>query len=415
MQGNSVRPADTQRRSIQAAAAIFLLAVCGATAAGAQERTDLKRLEGEIKSKKARESALDSTSKSLAADLTVLRQRSVEAARAAQASEARLSRVERRIRSLEKQVAAHRAGLITGRRQTSRTLRVLERMSRNPPRALLLSPDRPIEVVRRAMLLRTALPVIRRRAVALRTRIAALADAREAIEVQRASLKRAKQAYEGQRGILQKLADSKARIFRQTVSEQQRVARRIAVLTQEARNLRELFDRLEDERREPPAAKPADRANKGNAARGAGAAFPKPAMLRAFPVSGSITQPAHGRITRRYGESTGFGNTAKGITLETRGAAQVVSPYDGRVVFSGPFRGYGEILIIEHDGGYHSLLAGLARIDGRVGQWILAGEPVGVMVESKNSVPKLYFELRRRGQSINPLPWLAEYRKNTRG
>lgn len=389
--------------------------MCGATAVQAQERSDLKRLEGEIESTKARESALDRTSKDLAEDLAALRRRSIEAARAAQTSESKLTNLEQRIQSLEKEAAAHQANLRTGRRQTAGTLRVLERMSRNPPRALLLSPDRPIEVVRRAMLLRAALPIIRRRAVDLRTRIAALANTREAIEVQRAALKRTRQAYEGQRGILQNLVNRKAKIFRHTVTERRRVARRIAALTREARSLRELFDRLEAERRSPPPAKPEGRANRDNAARVAGFAFPKPAMLRAFPKSGSITQPANGRITRRYGESTGFGNTSKGITLETRGAAQVVAPYDGRVVFSGPFRGYGEILIIEHDGGYHSLLAGFARIDGRVGQWILAGEPVGVMAKSTDTVPKLYFELRRRGQSINPLPWLAEYRRNTRG
>jgi septal ring factor EnvC (AmiA/AmiB activator) len=205
----------------------------------------------------------------------------------------------------------------------------------------------------------------------------------------------------------------KAKIFRQTLSERRSIAQRIAILTQEARNLRELFDKLEAERRTPPSEKPDDRPD--NAARAAGPGFPKPAMLRAFPKSGPITLPAKGLMAQRYGENTGFGNTSKGITLKTRSAAQVVAPYDGRVVFSGPFRGYGEILIIEHDGGYHSLLAGLERIDGRVGQWILAGEPVGIMGKSTDSVPKLYFELRRRGQSINPLPWLAEYRKNKRG
>ena len=262
------------------------------------------------------------------------------------------------------------------------TLQVLERMSRNPPQTLLLSPDRPIEVVRRAMLLRTALPVIQRRANDLRTRITALADTREAIETQRAALKRGKQAYERQRGILQHLVNRKSRTFRRTMTERRRVARKIAALANEARTLRELFDRLEAERRDPPAAEPQRPSTPGKTARAAGFAFPKPAMLRAFPESGSITQPANGQIAQRYGESTAFGNTAKGITLETRATAQVVAPYDGRVVFSGPFRGYGEILIIEHDGGYHSLLAGLARIDGRVGQWILAGEPVGVMAES---------------------------------
>jgi septal ring factor EnvC (AmiA/AmiB activator) len=395
------------------AAAALVAAVFGS--AVAQERTDLKRLEGELETTRARESALNRTSKALAADLAALRKRSIKAARAAQESERKLTEFEERIQTLEEQAAAHQASLRSGRRHAAQTLRVLERMSRNPPQALLLSPDRPIEVVRRAMLLRATLPAIQRRTDDLRAQITALAKTREAIETQRGALKRAQQAYEGQRGILKGLVDKKATIFRRTMTERRRVARRITALTRKARTLRELFDRLEDERRNPPPAGLENRGIPGDAVPATGPGFPKPAMLRRFPESGLITQPAGGRLTRRYGESTGFGNTAKGITLETRATAQVVAPFDGRVVFSGPFRGYGEILIIEHDGGYHSLLAGLARIDGRVGQWILAGEPIGVMAKPSDSVPKLYFELRRRGQSINPLPWLAQYRNNTRG
>jgi len=416
MQGSSVRPAERQRNGCwRIATAILLAAACWAVTAGAQERKDLKRIEKEIESTKDREDALDRISKSLESDLAQLQQKSIEAARAAQASETKLTGIEQRIEFLEKQVKTHKTSLRTGRQQSARTLQVLERMSRNPPHALLLSQDRPIEVVRRAMLLRAALPEIRNRAVDLRSRIAALAETREALEGQRAALKRASQAYESQRGLLQKLADQKARMFRQTLSERRRVALRIASLTEEAKSLRELFDRLEAERRNLSPTENKGKDGGTATVRAAGLAFPKPAMLRPFPSSGSITMPASGRMTQRYGDAAGFGNTAKGITVQTRPSAQVVAPYDGRVVFSGPFRGYGEILIIEHDGGYHSLLAGLGRIDGRVGQWILAGEPVGVMGKSTSDAPKLYFELRRRGQSINPLPWLAEYWKNTRG
>ena len=56
----------------------------------------------------------------------------------------------------------------------------------------------------------------------------------------------------------------------------------------------------------------------------------------------------------------------KGVTLATRAGATVVSPFDGVVAFAGPFRGYGELLIIEHTEGYHTLLAGLGRIDGEL-------------------------------------------------
>ena len=102
---------------------------------------------------------------------------------------------------------------------------------------------------------------------------------------------------------------------------------------------------------------------------------------------------------------TKAGIHAKGITLETRRRAQVITPYDGVVLFAGPFRGYGQLLIIEYGDGYHILLAGMDRIDAAVGQSLLAGEPVGTMTDA--SSPELYVELRHDGQPINPLPWLT--------
>jgi septal ring factor EnvC (AmiA/AmiB activator) len=90
----------------------------------------------------------------------------------------------------------------------------------------------------------------------------------------------------------------------------------------------------------------------------------------------------------------------------------VIAPHDGKVVFAGPFRDYGLLLIIDHGEGYHTLLAGLGRIDASVSQWVLAGEPVGQMGperagSARASKPRLYIELRHDGRSINPLPWLA--------
>jgi septal ring factor EnvC (AmiA/AmiB activator) len=93
--------------------------------------------------------------------------------------------------------------------------------------------------------------------------------------------------------------------------------------------------------------------------------------------------------------------------IETRPAAQVIAPFDGRVVFAGDYRRYGQLLIIAHGEGYHSLLAGLGNIDVVVGQWVLAGEPVGRMTQADGRVPELYVEIRRNGEAINPQSWLA--------
>ncbi|MGE0717403.1 MAG: murein hydrolase activator EnvC, partial [Alphaproteobacteria bacterium] len=117
--------------------------------------------------------------------------------------------------------------------------------------------------------------------------------------------------------------------------------------------------------------------------------------------------PVAGNWQRGFGDELGYGQHSRGITVATRPGARVVAPFDGRVLFIGPFRAYGEILIIEHGDGYHSLLAGLGRTDGAVGQTVLAGEPVGVMATDGEERPRLYIELRRNGTPINPQPWLA--------
>ena len=116
--------------------------------------------------------------------------------------------------------------------------------------------------------------------------------------------------------------------------------------------------------------------------------------------------PARGGLIGLFGEGEGAQKN-QGITIETRDDAQVITPYDGEVVYAGPFRGYGQLLIIDHGEGYHTLLAGFSRIDSIQGQWLLAGEPVGVMGRGLTEYKTLYVEFRHDGIAINPLPWLA--------
>ena len=105
---------------------------------------------------------------------------------------------------------------------------------------------------------------------------------------------------------------------------------------------------------------------------------------------------------------------------------QVTSPSDGWVVFSGNFRSYGQLLIINVGGGYHVLLAGLERISVELGQFVLTGEPVGVMgrdatlghsfiASGPSDRPVLYVEFRKDGNSIDPTPWWASAEEKVRG
>ncbi len=337
----------------------------------------------------------------------------VAAARAIQDSEAEISRLEARLAKLAQTEAEKSARLAARRGQSVGVLMALQRLALHPPEAMIAQPMSLSQTVRSAILLRAAVPEIERRADRLRADLAGLARARREAGERRLQLAAAVAGLDEQRAHLNTLLARKTELKRRTARQAREAARRVQALAREAQDLRDLLARLEKERHEREAkAKAAaeDTARPGTLPASLGGEAPSISKAR-----GMLPFPAVGRLTGRYGQATGTGLTRKGITIETRAGAQVVSPYEGRVVFAGPFRKYGQLLIIEHGEGYYSLLAGLARIDGVIGQWILGGEPVGIMGRPENGNPALYMELRRNGQPINPLPWLVARKGKVRG
>ena len=73
------------------------------------------------------------------------------------------------------------------------------------------------------------------------------------------------------------------------------------------------------------------------------------------------------------------------------------------MVFAGPYRGYGKIVILEHVGGWTSLVTGLYQLDASVGEVLIAGAPIGLAGPGQ---PVLTLELRHDGQPVNPLEQL---------
>ena len=135
----------------------------------------------------------------------------------------------------------------------------------------------------------------------------------------------------------------------------------------------------------------------------------RPRQLNAFdPPHSVLLMPVVGTLARRFGAADAPMSPAapsEGLGLAALPGAVAVAPLDGRVIYAGPFRNLGLVLIIRHGGLYHSLLAGLERIDTKVDHWVLAGEPVGAMPETSGGA--LYFELRRDDRPVDPQPWLA--------
>ncbi len=415
-----VRPVRRNNRHVFRRFSLSLLiAICaGAGADAAPKEKDLKSVQQQIEREKERKKALEARSRKLLLETATLRRELIDVARSAQEKEALLTQLESQLSRLVREAEGREAALADQRRQLAGTLGALGRLSRNGPQALLVFPGKPTDMVRSAMLLRIAVPRLGDRAATLAVEIDTLTQVKKDIAGKLLSLRQASADRDEERNRLRRLLDRKSVLRQETEAAFRKNTRRMRELAAEAQNLRDLMVRLRS--------KPAEASNKPQIAAippaPPRAVTPPPSTLagppvglRVFPDRGPLTLPVRGRLVGRYGASTNFGNTAKGIRLETRPDAQVVTPFDGKVVFAGPFRNYGQILIIEHRGGYHTLLAGLAQIDAVVGQWLLAGEPLGSMATRKSGKPVLYVELRRNGQPINPLPWITAEKQRVRG
>ena len=333
----------------------------------------------------------------LSLEIETLQQQSIEAARTAQNLEAELNGIETTLRGLRDEEAIKATDLSEQSTQLTRLLGALQRLALQPPEALFATPGAPIDTVRSAMLLSEAVPALEARAAALKRDLEELAQVRQEIVSQREALEL--------RG--RQLAEELARLDEVLAQKQ--------VL--EAQTRREAEARQAELEAEA-AAKEVKDTGELVASLPSGPRLSRPDALRAFPSQpGGVLSPARGQIVARYGERTeiGFDELSKGLIVETRPAARVVAPFDGEVVYSGPFRRYGLILIIEHEGQYHSLLSGMNEIDVVVGQWLLAGEPVGEMSSLEGRNPTLYYELRRQGQPIDPLPWLESIGQEAEG
>ncbi|WP_373487549.1 murein hydrolase activator EnvC, partial [Blastomonas sp.] len=89
---------------------------------------------------------------------------------------------------------------------------------------------------------------------------------------------------------------------------------------------------------------------------------------------------------------------SRGLTVAAQPGAQLIAPADGRVAFAGPYRGFGHIVIIEHVGGWTSLITGMARSAIKVGERVTQGDPIG---QAGSNRPRITTELRRNGRPID--------------
>lgn len=409
---------------------------CSAAHAAETPQQQLQSVQQQIEQSRQKAAQYAQQAEALAREIASLRDQSVAAAKAAQEHETALTGLENQLAALDAEAAQKAAQLERHRAEQQQLLMALERLARNPPEALALAPGDPIDAVRSAMLMGAAVPPLEAEAHRLAREIDDLAAVKQQIAAAEARHRAERLGLDQQHTQIEALIARKAVLQSEAQQGAEESGQQQLQLAAQASDLQQLIEKLDAERRardaeiaqrrearqrrEQAERQEAERLmalqhrhDQGGASVVVTAPPPvirdpvKPASIRPFAQArGALLYPASGRLMRRFGENNELGVASKGLSFETRPGAQVVAPFDGRILFAGPFKGYGQILIIEHRDGYHSLLAGLDRVEARVGQWLVAGEPVGIMPGGEEK-PRLYFELRHDGQPINPLPWLA--------
>ena len=358
-------------RALVACAAGALALLLGS--ADAQTQRTAAQAERDRRAEAARAERLRAEASAARQDVRALDTRLSEAAQRRREAEAAAAAAHERLGVLEQQIAADAAAQARARNALEAALSAAAfAQRRGDPHAVRAG------IAARAL----ALPYRdehRRRTVAL-----AMARQNQAVLVTEQSvLADAQAASAAESGDLVNMLAQRRAQQAQLASQATAAERRARALAAEARNLRELAQRVQ-------------RASQQHTA---------PSGPNVIPAA--WVAPAQGRITRAFGFREAGGPAAQGATVRTAPGAPILSPGAGEVAYAGNFRSYGNVLIINLEGGYALVLTGLESVQARVGETVRAGQAVGLMSVSASPAPELYVEVRRGDQPVDPGRWLS--------
>ncbi|MDX2028488.1 MAG: peptidoglycan DD-metalloendopeptidase family protein [Alphaproteobacteria bacterium] len=341
----------------------------------AQTKDDLRKIESQIGKQQQKVEALDKKAQETSEGLKDLRGKLVVATENLQVKETEKSKLEDKLEELTRDIAAKSLQLESEREKLNALLSAFIELSRQPPESFFLRSGPTTDHIHRGILLRSALPRLQQQADAIARDLAGLSEAQEKMIAQKRLVTTAQRNLDEQRRSLDQLVKTRQGMLTRTEAQKETINRQLAALANQAQDLRQLLDKV--------------------APRGS-----KPSVPRA--LRGFLRWPVAGTVVRPFGGRDADGVVNQGLTLSASSGSPIVAPQEGRVMFAGPFKGYGQIMILQHDGGYHSFLAGFGRIDAEVGQDVNTGEPLGVMPVKSAGKPELYFEWRHNSEPVDP-------------
>lgn len=359
---------------------VSLPAVSFAAPQGSQKK-EMEQIKKKLTAKKKAAAKVAKKERTTARELAKLRSKLVNATGELQDKLSEQQSLESRLDELVKETGVRGSVLRDSRRRLAKMTSSLLQLSRKPPGMLLLHEDSADAHVHRTILLRSMLPRLRKETAKIMNEIDIFKELQGQTSSQKQVVDSARQNLQRQRYSLDQLVKVRQGLLKKTKKEKKAIAQQLERLANEAKDLRQLMAHV---------SKPSwQRKIAGGV----------PALKN---LKSGLKMPVAGKMIRRFGDLDEFGVVSQGLLIGGSYGAPVVAPQSGRIVFKGPFRGYGKIVILQHPGGYHSFLSGFSRIDTDMGQKVDAGEPLGILHSKGEGKAQIYFEWRKGADPINP-------------
>ena len=373
---------------------ILALFLCSLTPAFAADKGELKKIEEQVKAEEAKKAETEKKMQSLENDMRGLKKNLIQTTSLVQKNEKEIGTIEERLEKLNARKAEVLSGLDKEKKSMAELVIALERIRRLPPQALVARPGAPLQTAQASIVLGAIMPELNKRAEELKSTLAELNEIEEDLSSNKTKLRKTSEKLKNSKDKMESLVSERQNTLQSVKGEFADQEKQVATLSRKANDLKDLIQKLGEEKRK---AKAAAMKSEKIEAQPRKKKIDDTKLGLSLATLGPSRLPVPGTISISYGQTDEIGAASEGLHIKSRKGAVVVAPMSGTIRYAGPFKSYGSIVLIEHKNNYHSLIAGLGRIDTLVGQNVDAGEPLGSLGASS-----LYYELRYNGQPINP-------------
>lgn len=359
------------------------------------KKAALNKMQEDLQKFSKQQMSLEEKIEKIEGDLKSTRKQLVKTSRLIQSNEKELLRLENQIKEREDEKAVLMEKLLNDRHQIGKLIMAMRKIEEVPPEAIIIRPGAPLKTAQSAMIMEDIVERLKVRTKSLNDDIERLQQISEELLQKRSKVAEASNILEADYKKLAGLIAQKQDVFSESHKDLKAQQQEVTRISLQSNSMKDLLKNLEDEREE---------ARQRELAKAVSMGKPSFRIPSAIPSQdGGTRLPLSGIIRVGYGQTDHLDAQSQGLWIEGRAGALIVAPMSGVIRYAGPFKNYGNIVIVEHKKGYHSLIAGLEKVDTLVGHSVVAGEPLGILARNAASdTPMLYYELRRGGRAVDP-------------